>query len=153
MKVQTTRFGEIEVSEKSILRIPDGMIGFEQCKEFVLLEYPNDTQLRWLQAIGEPSLAFIVVNPLEVVADYEVQMPDEEAATLGLTDAADAVILTTVTINAEDGQVTTNLLGPIVVNQVNLLAKQIVLQDGRYGTKYMIGQKPRAEASTEAVAA
>ncbi len=142
--IQTTRFGKISVSDESILRMPDGMLGFEQCKEYVLLEDKPDTPLKWLQAVEDPAIAFIVVNPLDFVPDYSFELSDDDAEMLELRSPDQAVVLTTVTIDSNEAEVTTNLLGPIVINSATLAAKQVVLQDERYGTKHLIGKNTSA---------
>ncbi len=152
VKVQTTRFGEITVSEKSVVNMPEGMVGFGDYKRYVLLEDKPDTPLKWLQSLDEPSLAFIVVNPLEFVDNYDFDIPDEDADMLGLESPDHAVVLTTVTVDANGCEVTTNLLGPIVINSLTLDAKQIVVQDERYGTKHLIGKNAGAVPAAHAVA-
>ena len=153
MLIQTTRFGEIEISEESILTMPDGMLGFKSCKQFVLLEDRPDTPFKWLQAVDDPSLAFVVVNPMEFFPDYDFDLSDGDAGVLQIDDPADATVLTTVTVDKEQECVTTNLLGPVVINSSNLLAKQVVIQDDRYGTKHVIGDKAHADTTLEAARA
>lgn len=138
--IQTTRFGQINVADESVLHMADGMLGFEQCRRYVLLEDKPDTPLKWLQSVEEPGLAFIVVNPLDFVPDYNFELADDDAEMLDLSSPEQAVVLTTVTIDSNEEAVTTNLLGPIVINSATLAAKQVVLQDERYGTKHLIGR-------------
>jgi flagellar assembly factor FliW len=153
MLIETTRFGEIDVAEKSIMHMPQGMLGFESCKRFVLLEDRPDTPFKWLQAIDDPKLAFVVIDPTEFFSDYEFELTDEDADSLDLKDSTDAAIVTTVTIDGENDKVTTNLVGPVVINSRTLTAKQIVLQDERYGTKHVIGRKTQANTTFEAAIA
>lgn len=149
VRIQTSRFGEIEVSSGSVLHMSDGMLGFEKCRRYVLLEDQPGTPLKWLQSMEDPDLAFIVVNPLEFVPDYGIELADEDAELLGLDGPDDAVVLTTVTVDQESREVTTNLLGPIVINSSSLAAKQVVLQDERYGTRHLIGNNTESDAVLE----
>jgi len=149
VKIQTTRFGEVEVSSSSILRMDAGVLGFEHCKRYVLLEDKPESPLKWLQAVEDPELAFIVINPMEFVPDYGMELSDEDAESLGLSAPEEAVVLTTVTVDQCAKEVTTNLVGPIVVNSRTLAAKQVVLQDERYGTKHVIGKSTEADAVLE----
>jgi len=150
--IQTSRFGEIEVSSGSVLHMSDGMLGFEQCKRYVLLEDQPGTPLKWLQSLDDPDVAFIVVNPLEFVPDYGIELADDDAESLGLGSPDDAVVLTTVTVDEDSREVTTNLLGPIVINSSSLDAKQVVLQDERYGTRHLIGDNADAVLETSRAA-
>ncbi len=149
MRIETTRFGEVDIAEESILHMPDGMLGFECYKRFVLLEDKPGVEFKWLQAVDNPALAFIVIDPMAFFPDYEMNLTDEEAESLDIRDASEAVVLTTVTVNKEEGKVTANLLGPVVINSRTLQARQIVLQDDRYGTKHIIGEVPRADSKCE----
>lgn len=147
MNIDTTRFGTIEVAEESIIHMPEGMFGFESIRRFVLLEDRPDTAYKWLQAVDEPALAFIVVNPMEFFPYYEIELTDEQAESLDLGDPSDAAMLTTVTVD-NDGMITTNLLGPVVMNSRSLTARQFVLQDERYGAKHTICELPRMDSQT-----
>jgi len=138
MQVETTRFGGIEVDQQLVIEMPAGMIGLERCKRFALLEGQGDSAFKWLQSLDDPALAFIVINPMDFFADYEVALTDEQAEALDLSDPADAVLLATVTVCREQEQVSANLAGPIVVNAQTLRARQIVLENERYSTKHVI---------------
>ena len=148
MEISTTRFGDIEIAEESIVHMPGGMLGLEDWKRYVLLEDRPDTAFKWLQAVDEPSLAFIVIDPMEFFPDYEIELPDEQAESLELSDPCDAIMLTTVTVGG-DGKITTNLLGPIIMNARTLRAAQIVLTDDRYTPKHVICELPIVEEQPE----
>ena len=144
MKAETTRFGVIDIKEQSVIHMPQGMLGFENCKRFVLLEEKQGTVFKWLQSIDDPSVAFIVINPVEFFPCYGIDLPDEHVELLGLENADEAAVLTTVTIRRDQGMVTTNLAGPVVMNSRTLKALQVVLQDDRYGTSHVISEKTRS---------
>jgi flagellar assembly factor FliW len=146
MQIETTRFGTIQVSESSIIHMPDGMIGFEDYKRYIILEEKPNSPFKWLQAVDNPSLAFVVINPTDFVSDYEIELNDEQTEALDLRDPCEAAVLTTVTISKKEGLVTTNLVGPIVINSRTLRAKQIVLQNEKYGIKHVIGVWLQQEA-------
>jgi len=152
MLINTTRFGEVEISEDSILHMPEGMLGFESCKRYVLLQDRPETPYKWLQAVDDPALAFIVINPLDFFPDYNIDLAEEDAESIGLCDPAHAALMTTVTVDGKQGRVTTSLLGPIVINSDNLHAKQVVLQDERYGTKHMVAEKAGTNTGLEVAA-
>ena len=149
MLIRTTRFGEIEISEESILQMPDGMMGFQSSHSFILLEDQPNTPVKWLQAVDNESLAFVVINPMEFFPDYDIVLADDDVEFLGLENPTDAAIITTVTIDKNDGLATTNLLGPVVINSKTLIAKQIVLSDDRYGTKHIVGAARSNETERE----
>ncbi|HET6456289.1 MAG TPA: flagellar assembly protein FliW [Armatimonadota bacterium] len=153
MQIETTRFGVIEIAEDSILSMPDGMLGLNGFRRYVLLEDRSNTPFKWLQSVENPAMAFIVINPVVVFPDYDIDLTDEQADSLDLKDESEAIVLTTVTAAREDGSVTTNLLGPIVINSRTLQARQIILQDDRYCTKHAIAEKPFVEQDSVAARA
>jgi flagellar assembly factor FliW len=149
MQIETTRFGKIDVKDESIVQIQDGMLGFEHCTRYVLLEAEPDSAVKWMQAVDDPDVAFMVINPNEFFPDYEVELTDEQAESLDLKDPSESAMFTTVTASRDEGKVTTNLVGPIVINLRTMCARQIVLQDDHYCTKHIIGSAEKTEADRE----
>lgn len=115
-----------ETATEMAIHLPGGLLGFEQIKEFVLISNPGETPFQWLQVAGDPSLAFLVVSPFEVLADYAPDISNEDIQSLQLEEPADALILNIVTLRAR-GRSTVNLKGPLVLNQITRVGKQVVL--------------------------
>ena len=140
MVINASRFGRADISSNTILHLPEGLLGFDSHKNFILLKNDHYPSLKWLQAIEDPSLVFIVTNPMDFFPDYDIELSDDDFKSLELESMDDAALVTTVTIDKELGILTTNLLGPIILNSRNLLARQIVMQDDRYSTKHAISK-------------
>ena len=53
MKVDTSRFGTLEISAKKIIHFPEGLYGFEKETEFTLLPFnPNvESPMEWMQSL------------------------------------------------------------------------------------------------------
>jgi flagellar assembly factor FliW len=153
MRIETTRFGTIDVNDQSILQMPDGMLGFEYCTRFVLIEDIPESAFKWLQAVDDAAVAFIVINPADFFPEYEVELTDGQAESLDLKDPGESVMFTTVTVARDEGKVTTNLVAPIVINSRTLQARQVVLQDERYCTKHVIGYSASGSSRPEAAKA
>ncbi|MHB1456906.1 MAG: flagellar assembly protein FliW [Armatimonadota bacterium] len=140
MAVNASRFGRVEISSDTVLHIPEGLLGFDSHKNFVLVKNDHYPALKWLQAIEDPSLVFIVTNPIDFFPDYDIELSDDDFKSLELESMDEASLVTTVTIDKDQGILTTNLMGPIVLNSRNRLARQIVMQDDRYSTKHAISK-------------
>jgi len=68
MKIHTTRSGDIETPDKDIISLPEGILGFDDSSEYVLLEHDSEgTPFKWLQSTSDPNLAFIVMDPRPVL--------------------------------------------------------------------------------------
>ncbi len=143
MLIETTRFGPLEVEEARIMSFADGLLGFPQHKRFALIQTSPDPVFFWLQSVDDADLAFVVCDPLTFVADYEVPVRADDLAGLGLDGLADAQLL--VIVNKVGGELTGNLLGPLLVGSRTLQAKQLVLSDKRYGTRHRL-MPARSEA-------
>lgn len=107
------------------LRIPCGLLGFEQIKSYRLHAFPDIHPFLWLEAQEGNGLCFLVVPPPYVVEFYQIELSDEDVGFLGLSEPEDAVVLNIATFHP-NGSITVNLKGPIVYNQHTLVARQVV---------------------------
>jgi flagellar assembly factor FliW len=137
VKVETKAYGLIEVDESQRIKIPRGLFGFEKYKDYVLLD-AEQQPFYWLQSVDEEHVAFVLVNPFLFRPDYEMNIDNDELLPIGITDPGKAVIFSIVTIPADNGAMTANLQGPIVINRDNRQAVQAVLTDSRWKTKHDI---------------
>ena len=138
LKIQTIRFGEVEVAESDIITMDDGLLGFPTLHGYALISDPEQAPFIWLQSIEEPELAFVVVDPYIFFPGYQILAKSEELQSIGLPNISEGTILTIVVIPLNPMDITTNLRGPIVVNPENNKAKQLVLIDDRYHTKHFL---------------
>jgi flagellar assembly factor FliW len=140
MKYETARFGSIDVQAEDVLLFPEALYGFDREKEFVLLPLdPNiDSPMEWLQSLGTPELAFIVTDPFLFVPQYKMVLNDDEKHQLKVESTESMVIRVIVTIPKVHAKMTANLVAPLVINQKNRLAKQIVLTSAEYDTKHCL---------------
>ena len=76
-KVNTVRFGEIEVDEEKILRFKEGIPAFEDEHEFLLIPYEKESPILFMQSLKSPDLAFLVTSPFIFFPDYSFEIDDE----------------------------------------------------------------------------
>jgi flagellar assembly factor FliW len=134
LTVKSSRFGELEIAKDKLIEMLDGMIGFKE-RRFVLLS-PENGPFHWLQAVDNPDLAFIVVDPKTSVADYEVKLTIDEYKKLGMSTESEIVVLSVVTMAKNPLDITINLMGPIILNPVNMTAIQVVLESGNFSMRH-----------------
>jgi len=147
VKVITSRFGVVEIDDDRIIEMPDGMIGFAE-RRFILLSPDNNGRFFWFQSVDNPDLAFVVTDPTEYVPGYAVTLTPDEYERLELDpESADVIFLAVTNISHGSRNITINLQGPIVVNPVKMMAKQIVLENGKYGIRHPLFTAPAAEPS------
>ena len=137
MKIQTTRFGEIDIDESKIIIFTEPILGFPDSKKFVLLDNANSL-FKWLQSTEKKELAFVMIDPLQIMENYEVSVTTDDIKELNLSSIDKAVVLCIVNIANECASVTANLVGPVILNPEKMLARQIVLLNSPYSLKHNI---------------
>lgn len=126
------------------VRMPLGILGFEQIKEFVLISNPGEEPFAWFQVPDNASLAFVVMDPFIAVPEYQPDIPQPDVDFLGLKDAGEALLLAIVTIHGNN-RATVNLKGPIVINRRTHVGKQVIIANA---TEYSVQHPlPVAEKS------
>ncbi|GBE01028.1 flagellar assembly factor FliW [bacterium BMS3Bbin06] len=125
--VNTSRFGELEVSEDRIVHFPEGLIGFPRLKRYMLLDY-KDTSIQWLQAVDDPDVAFIVATPFLISSGYQFDLPDSAKEVLSAEDPSGLVVLVILRVEDEK-RVIANFHGPLVLNSKNMTGIQLALED------------------------
>lgn len=138
MVIGTKFFGEMEIKDKDIIYFHDGMLGLEDLKRYVIIDADDLGKLKCMQSVDEKDIAFIIINPWDIFKDYEVDIDDVELQYFKDKDIKSMFIYTVLTI--KDKTVTSNLLGPVVINTSTHLGKQIVLYKSSYTTKHIVTQ-------------
>lgn len=129
MFVDSVRFGRLRVKANKILLFPDGLVGFEDNKHWVLLADGESESVGWLQSLGNPELAIPVVTPQQFVPNYSLRMKQSELKSLPWKTADQAIVLVVVSHNYQ--QLTMNLQAPLLINLDRCLGKQVIAVDSQ----------------------
>jgi len=136
MQIQTTRFGPIEIETEDILFFAEGLLGLENCQQWVLLADAQNTALAWLQSTERADIALAVVSPRRFIPDYQLRVARRELAPLRLPQLGDAQVLVVVGKNGHG--VTLNLKGPLVLHLGARLGRQVIA-NGELPVQYELG--------------
>ena len=143
MKVLSSRFSELEISDSEVLHFPVGILGFEDENKFALLPFdPNiECPLQWLHSLATPELAFVVTDPFTYMPDYQLTLTDDERKQieLGPDDPLQALVI--VKIPQEYTEMTANYVAPLVINPDKQLCRQFVLASMKYDTQHYLLQR------------
>lgn len=137
MKVETTRFGTIEIDPEQIIEFPDGILGFEEYHRYVVFE-SSDHIFSFLQSVEVPWLSFVVIMPELLRSDYYVDLEPQLVKELGFEDPEEGKVFVIVTVPEDVTEMTANLQAPIVINRETRLAKQVILTDGMYKVRHNV---------------
>lgn len=139
MLIRTRHFGEIELDENKVIYFDNGILGFEDFKEYTLL-YDNEEgerpDISWLQSLDEPSLAIPVVSPFLVKPDYNPEVDDELLKPLGDINDDNIIVLISVTVPSDITKISANLRAPFIINSESRKGAQIITENSEYEVKY-----------------
>ncbi|MBO6214813.1 MAG: flagellar assembly protein FliW [Lachnospiraceae bacterium] len=133
MTVNTRLFGEVTIDDDKIIKLEKGIVGFPDLKNFTLI-YDNEKgederSIMWFQSLDEPQFAMPVLNPIDIVADYNPTVNDELLEPLGELTEDNLYVLVTVKVPKKIEDMTINLKAPIIINSENRQGGQIIVED------------------------
>lgn len=142
LEIDSKDFGKIKVNSEQKVIFSRGLYGFEDLKEYYLLDY--DDIFKCLQSKDDKNTAFIIINPLYFKKDYILDINEEDYKEIGLKANEEEcrkyldlyVIVTIPATNPQD--MTANLLGPIIINSKTHIGKQVLSRNSEYTVKHNI---------------
>ncbi len=138
MKINTTRFGELEVDKKDIITFDEGILGFENLREFFVVDPGDQTLILWLQSCESGETAFPIIEPKIFKADYTINLLPSELNSLTLENLSNASVYAILTIPQDVTTMSANLKAPVIINNATKKARQIVLQDSKLEVKHQM---------------
>lgn len=136
MKIETKYHGLIELQKEEVIRFPNGIPGFLEEKEFVVIPFSEDGTFHILQSMQTPSLGFVLTNPFMFYPDYDFNLENQVVDVLKLGSVEDVRVYTVLTMADPLEGTTANLQAPVVVNTKKKLGKQVILTGSSYQTKH-----------------
>ena len=121
MKLITQQFGDIEFDEDRIIKFKEGIFGFENLENYLLIK-TEDELFNWLNSIEEAEIVFplFVINALD---DGYPQVDGLEA--FGI-----------VTLNTDPAKITINLKAPVYIDLNKKTGYQKILDTDKYQIDY-----------------
>lgn len=135
MEIETTQFGRIEVNDEDLITFPSGIIGFEGIHRYALLDHRPESVFRFLQAVDEPNLAFILVDPQPFFPEYRLTLRREELADLEPNESDEIEVYAIVTLPQQVEKATVNLKAPVLIHRSHRRGMQWVLEEEDYPTR------------------
>lgn len=138
MEIMTRDFGKIEIEKSDIISFDSGLPGFENLEDFILLPLAEESPFIIMQAVEDPDVAFVTVEPGNLIQNYEFEISDKAEKQLKIESISNLLILNIITLKDEIENSTANLSAPIVINLEEKLGQQVILDDQRYQVRYKI---------------
>lgn len=132
--VKTGQFGDINVEPQHIFTFAEGLLGFEDLHEFVLINDESTSPIRWLISLDNPAIGFPVVSPLFIDTTY--------TAGKDYTDVKRYSTLVVVTLSPAG--MTVNMKAPVVMDIIDQTGKQIILSSDKHSPHHPLGKPSQA---------
>jgi flagellar assembly factor FliW len=137
MQIRTRTLGTVEATPESFLTLPEGLIGYDDQREFALVASEDHAPFRWLLSFGDPDVTFPLLPAHLVSDDYHPGLAATDARAIGAV-ASDALEIYVIAAVDAEGRLTANMRAPIVLNPQSRLARQVVLSDGRWTVDHLV---------------
>ncbi len=125
------QFGELEIADENIFTFPEGILGFEDLKKYVLISDDNTAPFKWLLSIDSPEIGFPIISPWLIDLSYS---PGKNY------DYNQTIPMVIVTIGGGVGNMTANLKAPILLDISDCTGEQIIIPTDKYSTNEVINQ-------------
>ncbi|MGQ9820033.1 MAG: flagellar assembly protein FliW [Candidatus Kapaibacteriales bacterium] len=135
-KIFSSQFGELEILPQHIFHFENGILGFEDLREMVLISDEDTLPFKWLISIEQPEIGFPILSPWHLDLFYD---PGEDF------DLEKQVLMVIVTLEDENGQMTANMKAPIVFDVETQKGWQTILSTDKYSTNFVIPKKTEDE--------
>lgn len=137
-----TPFGVFPLDRAAAVEFPSGLPGFEQCGRFVLLAPEELGPFSCLHAVEGPPASFLVVDPREVVPDYQLALSQTDFLRLGCHPGEPVILLSLVGFD-EAGAPYANLRAPIAINPARMRGCQVLPHQSSHLLRYPLSIAPR----------
>lgn len=145
MKIESRDFGEIEVDEANIILFENGLPGFENFEEFVIIPLGEDSPFIIIQSLKEAEVAFTTVEPGNFIKNYSFEISDRVERELKIESLEELMVLNIITLKEKIKNSTVNLSAPIVINLKSKLGRQVILDEPHFDLRYKLFAPPQQE--------
>lgn len=132
MKAETYLFGSVEVNPEKVITFPNGLVGFENSKRYMLAHENTEGQpLSYtLQSLDDPMLAFQIVDPTTLGFNYELELSDAETALLQSPAPEDVAVMQVLFKSEGEGKaaISPNLRAPLIINTKARIGMQKIME-------------------------
>jgi flagellar assembly factor FliW len=114
-----------------IVTFADGLPGFEQHRQFVLVASPDIQPFTVMQGVGDGGPSFVAIDPRVVDRGFHGTLDRVERERL-LADEREPLLWLAIVAAGEDGKATANLRAPVVINPGSMRGIQVIAADSPY---------------------
>ncbi|MBU3135998.1 flagellar assembly protein FliW [Clostridium gasigenes] len=135
MELISTVHGKIQYKAEEVITFKNGIPGCEEYKTYVIKEI-EESPFKILQSVQNNELAFIIISPFDVVADYEIKLSEEIIKNIKIENSKDVMLYSIVNVSSKVENITTNLRAPLVLNIKEKFGEQLIVDKDVYKIKH-----------------
>ena len=123
-------------SKDAVIHFDEGLIGFSEFKDFVLMENDSLAPFRLLQSLESPRVGFLVLEAAALVHNYHDLVPAREWESLEVNrNETKPLAFVIVVIGSSPESSTGNFQAPLLVNYDKMVGKQVILTDSGFSVR------------------
>ena len=123
-------------SKDAVIHFDEGLIGFSEFKDFVLMENESLAPFRLLQSLESPKVGFLVLEATALVNNYHDLVPAREWASLGIDGGQTKPLAFVIVVIGSSPELSPgNFQAPLLVNYDKMVGKQIILTDSGFSVR------------------
>ncbi|MCC0674209.1 flagellar assembly protein FliW [Clostridioides sp. ES-S-0145-01] len=122
------------------ITLKKGILGFENLKEYELLDIENNNTLKEFNSTEEDCIGFIVISPFEIIDEYEIVLNQDIIEKLEVESPNDILMFNIITLGSTLKESTVNMKAPIIINVKNNYGMQIISQDEKYCIRHPLSR-------------
>ncbi|NMS89696.1 flagellar assembly protein FliW [Clostridioides difficile] len=122
------------------ITLKKGILGFENLKEYELLDIENNNILKEFNSTEEDCIGFIVISPFEIMDEYEIVLNQDIIEKLEVESPNDILMFNIITLGSTLKESTVNMKAPIIINVKNNYGMQIISQDETYCIRHPLSR-------------
>lgn len=127
MKIESARFGTIEINDQSIISFAGGLPGLEGLDQYAIVRCDQTEPIQWLQSVDDQDISIPIINPFLLMPEYEIEVDDSELELIGTHKEEDLVVLSILVIPDDLTKMTINLMAPLLINIREMLGAQVMM--------------------------
>jgi flagellar assembly factor FliW len=134
----TVRFGTLEYAPADVITLPDGLIGMQGLRRWLILDMGDELPMKWFQSLDRRDFGVPVMAPEFFAEAYEPDLSPALRATMKTRNDDDLVALVITTVHPGGTCITANLRAPVVIDTESRCGVQVALDDPRYTVRQEI---------------
>ena len=128
----------LEINEENIINFEYGIPGFEELKQFTIIDIEEYNPFLLLHSIEDHNIAMIVLNAGILDLEEDLKIPENKLKELNKNEESEVGVFLILKVIDDDKKMTANTKAPVVISFKNRKGRQIILDNENLSMDYPI---------------